>query len=121
MILKLVSKMKITFISENSYSLGPSMDRIVINICSGSYDGTGDNIRLKFYNDNWQSCETGWINSVKSLNEPGSSVLFSGNKELGDCTTGSFRPDSTLKVAIEVWRAGWNIQYNGEDTVQRLS
>ena len=87
------------------------MKKIIIQTCGGDYDGTNDNVKLYFHGNGWKSCSTGFVNAVKSLQAGGQEVMFSSKKELGNC--GNFRFDETLLVEVEIWRAGWNIQYDG--------
>ena len=85
------------------------MYRIWVKVCNGDYDGTNDNVRLHF-RGRWRTCSTDWINRVKSLENPSRSVVFNSDV-LGDCK--SFQFEDKLTVSIEIWRAGWNIQYDG--------
>lgn len=93
------------------------MKKIIIETCDGDYDGTNDNVKLYFHGNGRKSCSTGFVNAVKSLRAGGGhEVMFKSDNALGDCR--SFRFDQTLLVEVEIWRAGWNIQYDGTNIIQ---
>ena len=95
---------------------GPEMSAVTTRVCSGSYDGTGDNVQLEFRNtydsDPRETCMTDWLEQSGPEFDAGQTDTWFGNQLLL-CNGPRFRPIDGLHVRFHTKIWGWNLHHNG--------
>ena len=87
----------------------PTMTKVKVVVSNDGYGGTVDNVAMKFTNGDGEVCFTNhssvYLSDVQTFSG-GSTVVVDAERStkektaLGDCATGTFRPDEELTVEI---------------------
>ena len=96
------------------------MTKLYVKVRSDEYDGTDDNLAMRFTNGRGQQCITNteyYLSDAEDF-DCGSSLLFDSDnnedrKAMGSCATGRVRPDDKVYVQILVNTLGANLHYDG--------
>ena len=98
------------------------MTAVKVVVSEDGHGGTFDNVAMKFTNGRGEVCFTNhssvYLSDVQTFTG-GSTVLVDAERSskeksaLGDCATGTFRPDEGLHVEVLINTASYNFWYDG--------
>ena len=98
------------------------MTAVKVVVSKDGYRGTIDNVAMKFTNGKGEVCFTNhssvYLSDVQTFSG-GTTVVVDAERSskeksaLGDCATGTFRPDEGLHVEVLINTASYNFWYDG--------